>query len=78
MVTDRLESMVSRGMISKKKMENRRIVQGKKRPKRRGARGTEFCWFRVWMEGTFGNCVPWGLCWGVAMMQSDAIVLKLP
>jgi len=42
LVTDRLESMVSRGMISKKKMENRRIVQGKKRPKRRGAQGQEF------------------------------------
>jgi len=42
LVTDRLESMVARNMISKRKREGRRIVQGKKRPKRRGAKGTEY------------------------------------
>lgn len=36
LVTDRLESMVARNMITKKKMEGRRIVQGKRRPKARG------------------------------------------
>ena len=33
LVIDRLESMVARNMISKKKVEGRRIVQGKRRPK---------------------------------------------
>eukprot|EP00571_Detonula_confervacea_P012098 CAMPEP_0172312502 /NCGR_PEP_ID=MMETSP1058-20130122/17715_1 /TAXON_ID=83371 /ORGANISM="Detonula confervacea, Strain CCMP 353" /LENGTH=439 /DNA_ID=CAMNT_0013025981 /DNA_START=29 /DNA_END=1348 /DNA_ORIENTATION=+ len=42
LVTDRLESMVARNMISKKRVGGRRIVQGKKRPKRRGAQGTEY------------------------------------
>ena len=42
LVTDRLESMVARNMILKKKREGRRIIQGKKRPKRRGAKGTEY------------------------------------
>ena len=42
LVTDRLESMVARNMMSKKKVEGRRIVQGKKRPKVRGAQGTEY------------------------------------
>jgi hypothetical protein len=42
LVTDRLESMVSRNMIQKKKAEGRRIVQGKRRPKIRGAQGTEY------------------------------------
>ena len=42
LVTDRLESMVSRNMIQKKKGEGRRIVQGKRRPKVRGAQGTEY------------------------------------
>jgi len=42
LVTDRLESMVARNMISKKRVDGRRIVQGKKRPKRRGAQGTEY------------------------------------
>lgn len=36
LVTDRLESMVARNMISKKKVEGRRIMQGKRRPKARG------------------------------------------
>ena len=43
LVTDRLESMVARNMISKKKVSGRRIVQGKKRTnKRRGEKGTEY------------------------------------
>lgn len=42
LVTDRLESMVARNMISKKKTEGRRIVQGKRRPKARGPEGTEY------------------------------------
>ena len=42
LVTDRLESMVARNMISKKKMEGRRIVQGKRRPKTRGPEGAEY------------------------------------
>ena len=43
LVTDRLESMVARNMISKKKVGGRRIVQGKKRNgKVRGAQGTEY------------------------------------
>mmetsp|Transcript_15277 Transcript_15277/g.24985 ORF Transcript_15277/g.24985 Transcript_15277/m.24985 type:complete len:462 (+) Transcript_15277:129-1514(+) len=42
LVTDRLESMVSRNMIQKKKGDGRRIVQGKRRPKVRGAQGTEY------------------------------------
>ncbi|KAL7532848.1 hypothetical protein ACHAXR_006092 [Thalassiosira sp. AJA248-18] len=42
LVTDRLESMVARNMISKKKTEGRRIVQGKKRPQVRGVKGTEY------------------------------------
>lgn len=42
MVTDRLESMVARNMISKKRTEGRRIVQGKRRPKARGAEGAEY------------------------------------
>jgi len=42
LVTDRLESMVARNMISKKKMEGRRIVQGKRRPKARGPEGMEY------------------------------------
>lgn len=42
LVTDRLESMVSRNMIQKKKADGRRIVQGKRRPKVRGAQGTEY------------------------------------
>lgn len=42
LVTDRLESMVARNMITKKRQGGRRIVQGKKRPKRRGAQGTEY------------------------------------
>lgn len=42
LVTDRLESMVSRNMIQKKKADGRRIVQGKRRPKVRGAKGTEY------------------------------------
>lgn len=41
LVTDRIESMVTRKMIVKKR-EGRRIVQGKRRPKRRGAQGTEY------------------------------------
>lgn len=41
LVTDRIESMVMRKMIVKKR-EGRRIVQGKRRPKRRGAQGTEY------------------------------------
>ena len=42
LVTDRLESMVSRNMIQKKKADGKRIVQGKRRPKVRGAQGTEY------------------------------------
>jgi len=42
LVTDRLESMVARNMMSKRKTEGRRVVQGKKRPKVRGAKGTEY------------------------------------
>ena len=42
LVTDRLESMVSRNMIQKKKAEGRRIVQGKRRPKVKGGEGTEY------------------------------------
>lgn len=42
LVTDRLESMVSRNMIQKKKAGGRRIVQGKRRPKVKGAQGTEY------------------------------------
>ena len=41
LVTDRVESMVARNMISKKR-EGRRVVQGKRRPKTRGAQGTEY------------------------------------
>ena len=42
LVTDRLESMVARGMISKKKVDGRRIVQGKRRKKVVGEKGTEY------------------------------------
>eukprot|EP00985_Skeletonema_marinoi_P008179 scaffold3647_cov163-Skeletonema_marinoi.AAC.3 len=42
LVTDRLESMVSRNMIQKRKADGRRIVQGKRRPKVKGAQGTEY------------------------------------
>jgi len=42
LVTDRVESMVARNMMTKKKREGRRVVQGKKRPKFRGAKGTEY------------------------------------
>mmetsp|Transcript_15053 Transcript_15053/g.32860 ORF Transcript_15053/g.32860 Transcript_15053/m.32860 type:complete len:436 (+) Transcript_15053:114-1421(+) len=42
LVTDRLESMAARNMLSKKKAEGRRVVQGKRRPKARGGRGTEY------------------------------------
>ena len=42
LVTDRLESMVSRNMIQKKRDGGRRIVQGKRRPKVKGAQGTEY------------------------------------
>jgi len=42
LVTDRLESMVTRNMIVKKRTESRRIVQGKRRPKTRGHQGTEY------------------------------------
>ena len=42
LVTDRLESMAARNLISKKRTEGRRVVQGKKRPKRRGDKGTEY------------------------------------
>ena len=42
LVTDRLESMVARGMISKKKIDGRRIVQGKRRKKVVGEKGTEY------------------------------------
>ena len=43
LVTDRLESMAARNMISKKKATGRRIVQGKRRStKRHGEKGTEY------------------------------------
>ncbi|KAL3765800.1 hypothetical protein ACHAWO_011747 [Cyclotella atomus] len=42
LVTDRLESMVARGMIQKKKVDGRRIVQGKRRKKVVGEKGTEY------------------------------------
>ena len=42
LVTDRLESMVARNMISKKKLNGRRVVQGKRRLKRVGEKGTEY------------------------------------
>lgn len=42
LVTDRLESMVARGMVSKKKADGRRIVQGKRRKKVAGEKGTEY------------------------------------
>ena len=43
LVTDRLESMAARNMISKKKTKGRRIVQGKRRStKRHGEKGTEY------------------------------------
>ena len=42
LVTDRLESMVARGMIQKKKTDGRRIVQGKRRKKVVGEKGTEY------------------------------------
>jgi len=42
LVTDRLESMVARNMISKKKLNGRRVVQGKRRMKRVGEKGTEY------------------------------------
>jgi len=42
LVTDRLESMVARNMISKKRLGGRRVMQGKKRNKLRGAKGTEY------------------------------------
>lgn len=42
LVTDRLESMVARSMISKKKVDGRRIVQGKRRKKVAGEKGTEY------------------------------------
>jgi nucleolar protein 53 len=42
LVTDRLESMAARNMITKKKLEGRRIVQGKRRKKVVGEKGTEY------------------------------------
>lgn len=42
LVTDRLESMVARNMIAKKKTEVRKRVQGKRRKNRIGVKGTEF------------------------------------
>lgn len=42
LVTDRLESMVARNMIAKKKTEVRKRVQGKRRKNRTGVKGTEF------------------------------------
>lgn len=42
LVTDRLESMVARGMIQKQKTDGRRIVQGKRRKKVVGEKGTEY------------------------------------
>ncbi|KAL7470227.1 hypothetical protein ACHAXS_010467 [Conticribra weissflogii] len=42
LVTDRVESMAARNMIWKKKPEGRRIVQGKKRRKVVGEKGTEY------------------------------------
>jgi nucleolar protein 53 len=42
LVTDRLESMVARGMIQKKRVDGRRIVQGKRRKKVVGEKGTEY------------------------------------
>jgi len=42
LVTDRLESMVARGLVSKKKVDGRRIVQGKRRKKVMGVKGTEY------------------------------------
>lgn len=42
LVTDRLESMAARKMICKKKTEGRRIVQGKRRKKVVGEKGTEY------------------------------------
>jgi nucleolar protein 53 len=42
LVTDRLESMVARKLITKKKQEGRRIVQGKRRPKVRGSKDAEY------------------------------------
>ena len=41
LVTDCLESMVARNMISKKRLGGRWVMQGKKRNKLRGAKGTE-------------------------------------
>mmetsp|Transcript_709 Transcript_709/g.1514 ORF Transcript_709/g.1514 Transcript_709/m.1514 type:complete len:544 (+) Transcript_709:184-1815(+) len=42
LVTDRLESMAARNLIWKKKAEGRRIVQGKRRRKVMGEKGTEY------------------------------------
>ncbi|KAL7483154.1 hypothetical protein ACHAW6_008804 [Cyclotella cf. meneghiniana] len=42
LVTDRLESMAARNMICKKKLEGRRIVQGKRRKKVVDEKGTEY------------------------------------
>lgn len=42
LVTDRLESMVARNMIAKKKTEVRKRVQGKRRKNRIGVKGTEY------------------------------------
>ncbi|KAL9185423.1 hypothetical protein ACHAXT_003200 [Thalassiosira profunda] len=42
LVTDRLESMAARKLVTKKRQGGRRIVQGKRRPKKGGGKGTEY------------------------------------
>ncbi len=42
LVADRLKSMVAWNMLLNKKTEGRRVVQGKKRPKARQERGTDY------------------------------------